>query len=208
MARITDDRAARRARKLAGLARSPNLLLSIGDQRVAKALSHPLRGRILGLLDGEELSPSDIAKATGEKLTNVVYHVNTLVDLGLIELVGTTPRRGAVEHHYRAVERPSSGWQRLPSTVRKGVAGQIVDQLFAEVRAAVERGGFSHEAVEMHLVELELTDAEWAALARTIHDLVEHAEKNSALSARGSAPPRTRARLGVMLFDSGEAPGS
>ncbi len=45
-----------------------------------------------------------------------------LARLGLIELVRETPRRGAVEHHYRAVPRPeevvnvdlsltSAGWQ-------------------------------------------------------------------------------------------------
>jgi len=36
----------------------------------------------------------------------VSYHVRTLAQLELIKLVKKTPRRGAIEHHYEAVERP------------------------------------------------------------------------------------------------------
>jgi hypothetical protein len=38
----------------------------------------------------------------------VSYHVRILARLGLIELVRTTPRRGAVEHHYRSLPRPGA----------------------------------------------------------------------------------------------------
>lgn len=69
--------------------------------QVAKALSHPLRARLLTLLVTES-SPSDLALIVGEPLGNVSYHVRELDRLGCIELVRTTPRRGALEHHYRA----------------------------------------------------------------------------------------------------------
>jgi hypothetical protein len=39
---------------------------------------------------------------SGSRLGNVRYHVTTLRELGLIEQVHTTPRRGALEHYYRA----------------------------------------------------------------------------------------------------------
>lgn len=58
------------------------------------------------MLDAGEASPKEIAGHLGEKLGNVSYHVRILARLGLIELVRETPRRGAVEHHYRAVPRP------------------------------------------------------------------------------------------------------
>lgn len=78
----------------------------ITDQGIITALGHPLRARILALLDEGEASPKEIAGQLGEKLGNVSYHVRILARLGLIELVRETPRRGAVEHHYRAVPRP------------------------------------------------------------------------------------------------------
>ena len=77
------------------------------DERLAKALSHPLRPRILQrLADGAVASPNQLAEALGERLGNVSYHVRILRELGLVELVRTEPRRGALEHFYRATSEP------------------------------------------------------------------------------------------------------
>src|SRR5918998_2436048 len=78
------------------------------DQGIITALGHPLRARILSVLDSSEASPKELAAQLGEKLGNVSYHVRILARLGLIELVRETPRRGAVEHHYRSSPRPES----------------------------------------------------------------------------------------------------
>jgi DNA-binding transcriptional ArsR family regulator len=93
----------------------------IADARVIKALSHPLRMRILGLLDGEVHSPKELADELDEPLGNVSYHVRTLADMGLIELVKKVPRRGAIEHYYRAPERnvvSDEEWMRTPQPLR------------------------------------------------------------------------------------------
>ena len=68
----------------------------------AKAVGHPLRARILEALAGEPRSPNELAVEFGEPLGNVSYHVTVLRKLGMAELVDTAPRRGAVEHYYRA----------------------------------------------------------------------------------------------------------
>jgi DNA-binding transcriptional ArsR family regulator len=73
------------------------------DAQLAKALSHPLRARILERLERQTASPSDLATGLAAPLGNVSYHVRILADAGLIELVRTTRRRGATQHHYRAV---------------------------------------------------------------------------------------------------------
>ncbi|MBX5468759.1 MAG: helix-turn-helix transcriptional regulator [Thermoleophilaceae bacterium] len=69
---------------------------------IAKALAHPLRAEILAILQRREASPTEIAQEIGAPLGNVAYHVRQLVSFGLLELVRETPRRGALEHHYRA----------------------------------------------------------------------------------------------------------
>lgn len=79
------------------------------DERIITALGHPLRARILAHLGEGEASPKELSQALGEKLGNVSYHVRILADLGLIELIRQTPRRGAVEHHYRSVDRTGAG---------------------------------------------------------------------------------------------------
>ena len=82
-------------------------------QPIAEAFVHPLKLRILALMaeppppravarGSQEpgWSPNSLSVALGEPLGNVSYHVRHLEKAGLIELVATTPRRGALEHYY------------------------------------------------------------------------------------------------------------
>src|SRR4051794_36963666 len=72
----------------------PTAVHSSVDSRVMKAIAHPLRHRILAILNERIASPKEIADELGERLPNVSYHVKTLDELGAIELVDTQPRRG------------------------------------------------------------------------------------------------------------------
>lgn len=74
---------------------------------VKAAGGHPLRMRILRVLIDARvpMSPNELARVLGEPLGNVAYHVRILAEGRMIELVRTEPRRGAVEHFYRASVR-------------------------------------------------------------------------------------------------------
>jgi DNA-binding transcriptional ArsR family regulator len=68
-------------------------------------LQHPLRKRLLRFYVEAEgaLSPKELALlANDPKISNVGYHVRVLAEKGAVELVETQPRRGAVEHFYKA----------------------------------------------------------------------------------------------------------
>ena len=82
-------------------------------QRIAEAFVHPLKLRILALMAERPpprvvpesspepgWSPNNLYVAAGASLSNVSYHVRQLEKAGLIELVATRPRRGALEHYY------------------------------------------------------------------------------------------------------------
>jgi DNA-binding CsgD family transcriptional regulator len=75
------------------------------DQRLAKALSSPLRARALALIAEGVASPKAIAVELGLDVRGVAYHVRVLHKLGCIELAETKQRRGAIEHIYRVVDR-------------------------------------------------------------------------------------------------------
>jgi DNA-binding transcriptional ArsR family regulator len=75
------------------------------DQRLAKALSSPLRAEALALISEGVDSPKLIAEQLDLDVRNVAYHVRVLKKLGCIELAETRPRRGVVEHAYRLTER-------------------------------------------------------------------------------------------------------
>jgi hypothetical protein len=75
------------------------------DQRLATALSNPLRARAFELIAEGVASPKLIAGDLDLDVRTVAYHVRVLHKLGCIELMETRPRRGAVEHVYRVVKR-------------------------------------------------------------------------------------------------------
>lgn len=73
------------------------------EKAIAIALSHPLRVQILEKLAGNTnggMSPSAMADALEAPLGNVSYHVRKLADAGVLKLVNSVPRRGAIEHFY------------------------------------------------------------------------------------------------------------
>ena len=67
-----------------------------------RALGHPTRVALLRELAVVDVaSPRILAERLGQPLGRVAYHVRTLRGWRVLELTSTTPRRGAVEHHYR-----------------------------------------------------------------------------------------------------------
>jgi DNA-binding transcriptional ArsR family regulator len=69
-------------------------------------VAHPTRVRCFMILAERTASPVEIAQQIGKDVGHVGYHVRKLQQLDLIELVDERPVRGAVEHFYRAIERP------------------------------------------------------------------------------------------------------
>jgi DNA-binding transcriptional ArsR family regulator len=103
-------------------ATSPSSSGAIDDGIFAKALGHPLRIEILHALEGGIASPSELAGRLDAPIPTVSYHVKVLADLGMLKLVKKTPRRGAIEHHYRLEERPELGaneWDALPGILKR-----------------------------------------------------------------------------------------
>jgi DNA-binding transcriptional ArsR family regulator len=115
------------------------------DQRLVKALAHPLRVEILTILNERMASPNELSKELDEGLSQVSYHVKVLKDFECIEMVKTEPRRGAVEHYYRATERAfltDKDWKSLPDSVKPGVSSSAVQVIFDDVAGALSGGTF------------------------------------------------------------------
>jgi DNA-binding transcriptional ArsR family regulator len=77
------------------------------------ALAHPIRLAIMRTA-ATEFSPKTAADALGDvSLQLVSYHVRILHDAGLLTPTRTEPRRGAVEHFYRAAPEAAGRLRRL-----------------------------------------------------------------------------------------------
>jgi DNA-binding transcriptional ArsR family regulator len=182
----------------------------IDDPRYVKAMSHPLRVRILAMLDERKASPNQLAGWLGASLGTVAYHVRTLEQLGLIELVDETRVRGAVEHHYRARARPNitaDGWAQAPPIAKQAAVGSSLDVIAEYARASAAAGGFDREEAQLRRTLLKLDARGFAQLSKAIDKLLEQAEKIEASAAeRIAKDPHAEdiveAGVGVMLFDA------
>ena len=123
-------------------------------------------------------SPNELARELGEPLGRVSYHVRTLADIGAIELVGTEPRRGAVEHFYRAAVRPWFGdddWAKLPASARRELFGQILQRVMSDVSAAAGSGGFDHLKAYVSLVTLDLDEQGMGEVSDLLDETLQRA---------------------------------
>jgi DNA-binding transcriptional ArsR family regulator len=186
------------------------------DQRLAKALSHPMRTHILAILNERVASPNEIADMLDERLPNVSYHVRVLLDLGCLELVRTAQRRGAIEHYYRAVQRPffsDRDWKRLPRSGRRAVSDVALQMIWEDVADAVRAGTFDAR-LDRHLSRSPFTVDEkgWGELHDLLARTLEQAERIAARSAkrvRAGDGPGIPCEVVVMHFESpsSHAPG-
>ena len=182
--------------------------VDITDSRIAKAYAHPLRIHILGLLDDRVASPSEIANELNAPLTHVSYHVRQLAGLGLIKLVRTTPRRGAVEHHYTAKIAPKitdDTWAQVPEVVKKNMVAGWVSQLGAHVADAAANAGFERDNAHMIRMPLDLDQKGWDAVAKEIEKTMDRIDKIAADSKarikKDSSTEHWRSTAAMMLFE-------
>jgi DNA-binding transcriptional ArsR family regulator len=164
--------------------------LDLVDPRIAKALSHPMRARILMILNERVASPNEIAETIEERLPNVSYHVRALLDLGCIELVDTAQRRGAIEHYYRAVVRPffsDRDWKRLPRSGRQAISDSILQILWEDLSESIKAGTFEGRA-DRHLTHsrMVLDEEGWADMGKLLTEV---------LAETGRIEARSKARL-------------
>src|SRR3954447_3549528 len=156
------------------------------DERIVKAISHPIRHKVLLLLNDRVASPNEISNEIGESLGRVSYHVRQLAEVGAIELVRTEPRRGAVEHFYRATARAwfsDADWAQLPRTTRRGIFGEHLNRIGADVLAAADGDGFDHLQAHVSYTLLDLDEQGMSDVSTLLSETLERAPQLPAHAA-------------------------
>jgi DNA-binding transcriptional ArsR family regulator len=185
-------------------------ITNIDDPRYVKAMSHPLRVRILALLDERTASPVELAGWLGATLGTTAYHVRTLERIGLIELVRETRVRGAVEHHYRAKERPSvsdEAWAAAPPIAKQAAVSASLETINAYSRAASAAGGFDHGNSHLTRTALQLDARGFNELSRACLRILAQVDRiEEAAKERLELNPHTGetkdVALVMMLFEA------
>ena len=155
-------------------------ITNIDDPRYVKALSHPLRVRILAMLQERTASPSQLSEWLGATLGTTAYHVRSLHQLGLIELADETRVRGAIEHHYRAGRRPmvsEDAWAQAPPIAKQAALGSALQMINEYASKSAAEGGFDRAEAHLSRTSLKLDARGWDQLNKACLKFVEQVEK-------------------------------
>jgi DNA-binding transcriptional ArsR family regulator len=177
------------------------------EARIAKALAHPLRARILQRLGERVASPGDLAVELGAPLGVVSYHVRMLRDYECVELVRTEPRRGALQHFYKATARPNldeNQWRTLPSGLRRELTGETIQGLVDDLGQAADAGTLDDPEVVLSRTPMELDERGWKKLnklmAKTLDQALAIAAESSARRNEGSSDGVFPTEVGILHF--------
>jgi len=108
----------------------------------------------------------------------VSYHVRMLRDYDCVELVRTEPRRGALQHFYRATARPNlddDQWRTLPSGLRGELTGETLTDLVTDLGASADAGHLQDPDVVLNRTPLELDEKAFKKLNKLLNKTQEQA---------------------------------
>jgi len=161
---------------VAGSARSASLL---ADPKALRALAHPIRMSLLGLLRSEgPLTATRAAELLGESSASCSFHLRQLAKYGLAEEAGGGQRR---ERPWRATAMftnvptmpDNPEFTAAASLFWSTVADRYFDALMRWLEAWPDEPAQWHEAALVSDQLLYLTAAELAELGSKIHELVD-----------------------------------
>lgn len=183
------------------------------DQRLVRALAHPLRIKILEILTERVASPNRISDDLDAGLSHVAYHTRALDDCGCLELVDTAQRRGATEHFYKASPHSFIGdriWRRVPRALLGGVSGATLQSFMDRAVAALEAGTIDgREDTTLYWMPVRLDEQGWHKVTATMEETVDKVLTIEAESRDRLATAKGRGAISAIIgVASFETPGS
>ena len=139
-------------------------LLEVDSAAQFKALSHPLRQRLLFAL-ARRATMSQLATALGAQKGNIAHHLRVLRDAGMVRVVETRQVRGGTEQYYQRTARRMTfaGHQAAATTAMFGAVTEELDEATGEPL--------------LLLRHVRLTAAQARHLSSELERLVETAEE-------------------------------
>src|SRR4051794_16542179 len=162
------------------------------------------------MLQERTATPVELASWLGARLGTVAYHVRTLHEFGLIELVDETRVRGAVAHHYRAKERPvvsDEAWERAAPIAKQAAVGASLQTIDEYARASAAAGGFDRGDAHLSRFVTRLDKQGWNELSGALAEVLDRVARiEEEAAARIKADPHAEgisdAAMVLMLFDA------
>lgn len=115
------------------------------DRRLIGIANEPVRLDALALLNERSAGVGEVAEELGLEPPAAARLLEQMHDSGLIEVVGESLHRGAVEPRYRALVRAlwdDEDWAMLGLDERKRMTAWIIEMVNSDIREAVDGGTF------------------------------------------------------------------
>ncbi len=134
-----------------------------------------------------------------------------LRDYDCVELVRTEPRRGALQHFYKATARPNldeGQWRTLPAGLRRELTGETITELVGDLALAADAGKLEDPEVVLTRTPLELDEKGWKKLnklmEKTLDQALAIASESSARRNEGATGEVFPTELGLLHFKRAE----
>jgi DNA-binding transcriptional ArsR family regulator len=181
----------------------------VSDAALGAIVAHPVRCRLIAIFAVRVASPNEIAQELGMPVGDVSYHVRTLKDAGIIELVEERPVRGSTEHFYRTVINnivlTDEEYQGLSIDQRVALARQTFQLATAEASVSLETRKFG-ERHNHHIarVPFSVDEQAWNELSELHREMLDRMIEicsESNVRAVGSEEPRIPGIAFAALFE-------
>jgi hypothetical protein len=175
-------------------------------------LRHPLRVRILEVLNERDLSPVQFYReglAPGYGLSHVAHHFKELRLGGCLKIVKRIRRRGSVESIHRGVARAffsDEDWTELSPEERTAVSRTMLRGLIARADGAMLAQTFDRR-LDRHLtwIAMDLDEQGWSELTELQANTYYRAEEirtDAASRIAEKESESTPATFGALAFES------
>lgn len=181
----------------------------VSDAALGAIVAHPVRCRLIAIFADHVASPNEIAQELGMAVGDVSYHVRTLREAGIIELVEERPVRGSTEHFYRAVVNnivlTEEDYEGLSLEQRVAFARQTFQLATAEASFSLETKKFGERA-NHHIARkpFSVDEQAWNELAELHREMLDRIIEicaESDVRTVGSGAPRISGVAFAALFE-------
>jgi DNA-binding transcriptional ArsR family regulator len=177
------------------------------DERIAKALNHPMRTEILAMLaDRGPLSPRELSDLVDDwSLSNVSYHTRELRKFGCIEVADREQVRGAMKTRYRAITRmllDRENWDRLDIETRNGISLNAVREVIDRAAGAIEADTFD-KRTDRAVITMKMDGDEqaWSEATEIVREAYERLSEVEAEAANRSGE-KFRMTVSLLAYES------
>lgn len=186
---------------------------------LAEALRHPLRVRILEVLNEQDMAPNEFVDAGyadfffGHRpnVSHISYHFRELHDFGCLEQVAWRKARGSVATIYRGTARAEFSdeqWGRLSEDEKRDISRTVAQGLMARIDGAFMADTFlTRDDHQLSWFAMRLDERGWGEVHKILADAfadVSRSHKDAEARLEESEEDGVTATAGILFFESPE----